>query len=108
MDEEAAGDSLVVKQYESTANILTRTFETTIEHPIEIYDNTLREGEQSPGVVFSPETKLELASALDEIGIPWANVGFPAASAQEEATVHAIAKAGFRMKTAALTRMIED
>jgi len=91
----------------STANVLTRAFDVAIAQPIEIYDNTLREGEQAPGVVLSAERKLELAAALDAFGIHWANVGFPAASAEEREGVARIAKAGFRMKTAALTRMRE-
>ena len=56
----------------STANVLTRAFDVAIAQPIEIYDNTLREGEQAPGVVLSAERKLELAAALDAFGIHWA------------------------------------
>ncbi len=44
---------------------------------IRIYDDTLRDGEQMPGVAFSPEQKLELAILLSEIGVHVMDVGFP-------------------------------
>jgi hypothetical protein len=40
-------------------------------------DCTLREGEQQPGVVLTPEEKLRLARMLDEVGIPQLEVGMP-------------------------------
>ncbi len=36
---------------------------------IHIYDDTLRDGEQMPGVAFSPEQKLEMAIVLSQIGV---------------------------------------
>ncbi len=44
---------------------------------IRIYDDTLRDGEQMPGVAFSPEQKLELAILLSEIGVHVMDVAFP-------------------------------
>ena len=41
------------------------------------YDTTLRDGEQTVGVVLSPEDKLELARGLDELGIERIEAGFP-------------------------------
>ncbi|MCP4666115.1 MAG: homoaconitate hydratase, partial [Deltaproteobacteria bacterium] len=37
---------------------------------IQIVDGTLREGEQTPGVCFTREEKLEMARALDRVGVP--------------------------------------
>jgi isopropylmalate/homocitrate/citramalate synthase len=91
---------------ESTANVLTAGREPGIARGLEIYDNTLREGEQPPGVVFGVETKVAIARALDEVGVHWANVGFPAVSEEERQAVREIAGAGLRMKTAALARMV--
>ena len=45
-----------------------------------VHDSTLREGEQTPGVIFSIEDKLKIAKKLDEVGVPQIESGFPAAS----------------------------
>src|SRR5437016_7233 len=50
---------------------------------IKIYDDTLRDGEQMPGVAFSPEQKLELARLLSDIGIHCMDVAFPISSASD-------------------------
>jgi isopropylmalate/homocitrate/citramalate synthase len=91
---------------ESTANVLTAGREPAIGHAVELYDNTLREGEQPPGVHFTPDEKLAIAHALDQLGVPWANVGFPAVSEEEQRAVREIATSGLRMKTAVLCRMM--
>ncbi len=90
----------------STANVLTGPFEGRIDQPIEVLDTTLREGEQPPGVVFSPDQKLEIARALDEFGIHWVSVGFPAVSEEERRTARRIVDGGFRFKTGALCRLL--
>ena len=43
---------------------------------ITVYDTTLRDGEQTPGVCFSPEEKLEIAKKLDEVKIKQIEAGF--------------------------------
>ncbi|MHA1145574.1 MAG: LeuA family protein [Candidatus Helarchaeota archaeon] len=48
-----------------------------------IGDQTLRDGEQQTGVIFSPEEKLEIAKMFAEIGIQTAEIGFPAVSEDE-------------------------
>ncbi len=88
------------------ANVLTGPFEAKLTHTIELYDNTLREGEQPPGVVFTPDEKLALAQELDAIGVHWANIGFLAVSPDERRACERIAKAGLRMKLAALARLV--
>lgn len=50
---------------------------------IRVYDDTLRDGEQMPGVAFSPEQKLEMAMALSDLGVHVIDVAFPAVSASE-------------------------
>ncbi|MBJ7603718.1 MAG: hypothetical protein JF888_11080 [Candidatus Dormibacteraeota bacterium] len=57
---------------------------------IRIYDDTLRDGEQMPGVAFSPAVKYELARALSDIGVHIMDVGFPAVSASERETLSRI------------------
>jgi len=67
--------------------------EVTLARDIVISDGTLRDGEQQPGIVFSPEDKVRLAQALDEIGIPEIEVGMPSVSQQEQEAIKSVAKA---------------
>jgi isopropylmalate/homocitrate/citramalate synthase len=62
----------------------------TVVGTIVISDTTLRDGEQMPGVVFTPGEKRQLARLLDELGIPLIEAGFPAVSADEAAAIRAI------------------
>jgi len=58
---------------------------------IEICDVTLRDGEQTPGVSFSCQEKVEIAQQLDAIGIELIEAGFPAVSPNEKQCVKTIA-----------------
>ena len=57
---------------------------------IRIYDETLRDGEQMPGVCFTPEQKYEIAKQLADIGVHVMSVGFPAASAGDRKTLQLV------------------
>ncbi len=57
---------------------------------IRVYDDTLRDGEQMPGVAFSPAVKYELARELSEIGVHIMDVGFPAVSESERETLRLV------------------
>ncbi|KXL53132.1 2-isopropylmalate synthase [Anaerotignum neopropionicum] len=46
-----------------------------MKKPLKIVDTTLRDGEQCPGIIFSPENKVKLALALDKIGFYEIEVG---------------------------------
>src|SRR3954471_8769178 len=59
-----------------------------------LYDTTLRDGEQTVGVVLDPDAKLEIARALDSLGIDRIEAGFPRVSADDAAAARAIAGAG--------------
>src|SRR5260221_2543970 len=50
---------------------------------IRLYDTTLRDGEQTPGVAFTPEQKYELAGMLSDAGLHIIDMGFPSAAASE-------------------------
>ncbi|MBN2154742.1 MAG: homoaconitate hydratase [Candidatus Lokiarchaeota archaeon] len=72
---------------------------------VEIWDETLRDGEQSPGVYLTQEDKITIAKALDEIGVSLIAVGFPAISSAELETVKTITNEGFsRSKILAIAR----
>ncbi len=57
-------------------------------------DTTLRDGEQTPGVVFSLEEKVEIARLLDDIGVPQIEAGTPIMSDFEQKAIHSIVKEG--------------
>ena len=71
---------------------------------ITIYDTTLRDGEQTPGVCFSQEDKLEIARKLDQLRIHQIEAGFPIVSSREAATVKAIANEGLDAEIICLAR----
>ncbi len=64
-----------------------------------IWDETLRDGEQTPGVVLTVDEKISIAKMLDEIGTAIVVVGFPAVSNDEKNTVATIAKEGLSRAT---------
>jgi isopropylmalate/homocitrate/citramalate synthase len=57
---------------------------------IRLYDTTLRDGEQTPGVAFTPEQKYELAGMLSDAGIHIIDMGFPSAAASERRALELI------------------
>jgi len=57
---------------------------------VRIFDTTLRDGEQSIGVVFTPEEKFEIACALSDLGISRIEAGFPRVSEADSQAVKRI------------------
>ncbi len=62
--------------------------------PIRFYDTTLRDGEQTVGVVLDPQQKLELARQLDGLGIDRIEAGFPRVSSEDGEAIRLIQQAG--------------
>ena len=73
---------------------------------IEICDVTLRDGEQTPGVVFTREEKISIAEKLDSIGVEVIEAGFPVVSKGEEAMVKEIAHMGLNARVCCLARSV--
>jgi isopropylmalate/homocitrate/citramalate synthase len=71
------------------------------------YDTTLRDGEQTVGVVLTPEDKLELARGLDELGIERIEAGFPRVSADDWRAVELIRDAGLNAEVWGFSRAVE-
>jgi isopropylmalate/homocitrate/citramalate synthase len=72
-----------------------------------LYDTTLRDGEQSVGVVLTPEEKLEIARALDAAGIDRIEAGFPRVSAEDWRAVELISAAGLRAEIWGFSRAVQ-
>jgi methanogen homocitrate synthase len=69
-----------------------------------IHDSTLREGEQTPGVIFSIEDKLKIAKKLDEVGIQQIEAGFPAASEKQRKCIESLVNMNLDAQLSAFAR----
>ncbi|SFM06288.1 beta/alpha barrel domain-containing protein [Pelosinus propionicus] len=56
----------------------------------QLVDTTFRDGEQSAGVVFSTEEKINMAIALDRAGVTWIEAGTPAMGQEEQETLRSL------------------
>jgi len=63
-----------------------------------IDDTTLRDGEQTAGVVFSLDEKKEIARRLDEIGVDELECGIPAMGWEEQTSIRALVEMGLRAR----------
>ncbi len=80
--------------------------ERHLPESITVWDETLRDGEQTPGVRFSPDEKLRVANLLSEIGVGVIDAGIPVVSEDEARAVRTIAGAGLRAKILASARTV--
>ena len=71
-----------------------------------LYDTTLRDGEQTVGVVLDSGQKLEIARALDELGIDRIEAGFPRVSQDDWEAVKLIAAAGLKAEIWGFSRAV--
>ena len=71
-----------------------------------LYDTTLRDGEQTVGVVLDPEQKLEIAKLLDELGIDRIEAGFPRVSQDDWDAVKLVSDAGLRAQVWGFSRAV--
>ncbi len=72
--------------------------------PVRFYDTTLRDGEQTVGVVLSPQQKLEIARKLDEAGMARIEAGFPRVSAEDAEAIQLIQRAGLKAEVWGFSR----
>lgn len=73
---------------------------------VRFYDTTLRDGEQTNGVVLGPEDKLQIARKLDELGVARIEAGFPRVSEEDAEAIRLILKAGLKSEIWGFSRAI--
>jgi 2-isopropylmalate synthase len=95
--EEEQEKSLEQKRRDPGEGIRTKT--------IRIFDTTLRDGEQTPGVSLTVESKVEIARALDKLGVDVIEAGVPIVSEGEFEAVKRIRKLGLSAQISALSRV---
>ncbi|GFP31921.1 2-isopropylmalate synthase [Candidatus Hakubella thermalkaliphila] len=78
--------------------------DVAIQQDIKIDDTTLRDGEQTAGVVFANNEKKRIARLLDEIGVHQIEVGIPAMGGDEKKTISDIVKMDLRSNILAWNR----
>ncbi len=71
---------------------------------VEIHDATLRDGEQTPGVVFRKDDKVRIAQKLDEVGVERIEAGMPAVSDEDFAAIKEITRLGLKAKIYSFAR----
>ncbi|WP_126428059.1 2-isopropylmalate synthase [Brevibacillus marinus] len=74
---------------------------------IEIFDTTLRDGEQSPGVNLSTNEKVEIALQLEKLGVTRIEAGFAAASPGDLQSVAEVARRVKQATIVSLARSVE-
>lgn len=77
------------------------------QRKVRIFDTTLRDGEQTPGVTITADQKVQIAFRLDELGIDAIEAGFPIVSHGEMQAIKTIAKQGLKAEVCGLARTID-
>lgn len=91
-----------------TGEINDRATLGQIPGPVGLYDTTLRDGEQTVGVVLDPDQKVAIAHALDELGVNRIEAGFPRVSEEDATAVRRIAEAGLRAEIWGFSRAVPE
>ena len=97
-------DKIWTSDLNRTDDILSRFDRSKSVH---FYDTTLRDGEQSVGVCFTPEEKFDIACRLSDLGVSRIESGFPRVSADDTAAVKRILDAGLQSEIWGFSRAVK-
>jgi isopropylmalate/homocitrate/citramalate synthase len=90
-----------------TGDLNRLALEPQTHDTVGLYDTTLRDGEQTVGVVLSPEDKLAIARALDEAGVDRIEAGFARVSEEDAEAIRLIAAAGLQAEVWGFARAVQ-
>lgn len=82
--------------------------EMKLPEKVRIFDTTLRDGEQTPGVAITPDEKIRIAKRLDRLGVDVIEVGFPASSLGEQKAAREIKSLGLNVNVCGLARVLQE
>ena len=104
MSTNISSDKIWTSDLNRTDDILSRFDRSKAVH---FYDTTLRDGEQSVGVCFTPEEKFDIACRLSDLGVSRIESGFPRVSADDTAAVKRILGAGLQSEIWGFSRAVK-
>jgi isopropylmalate/homocitrate/citramalate synthase len=90
-----------------TGDLNAKALEPQPRTTVGLYDTTLRDGEQTVGVVLSPGDKLAIAKALDRAGVDRIEAGFPRVSAEDSRAISLILEAGLEAEVWGFSRAVK-
>ncbi len=89
-----------------TGDLNAKALEPQPRVTVGLYDTTLRDGEQTVGVVLDPEQKVEIARALSEAGVDRIEAGFPRVSDDDARSIALILEAGLEAEIWGFARAV--
>lgn len=81
---------------------------TDLQDKIKIFDTTLRDGEQAPGIALTVDEKIQIAQKLDDLGVDTIEIGFPRVSDGEKETAKTVKALGLNAEICGLARVLEQ
>jgi isopropylmalate/homocitrate/citramalate synthase len=90
-----------------TGDLNAKALEPQPRLTVGLYDTTLRDGEQTVGVVLTPEQKVAIARALSEAGVDRIEAGFPRVSADDARAISLILEAGLDAEIWGFSRAVQ-
>jgi isopropylmalate/homocitrate/citramalate synthase len=89
-----------------TGDLNAKALEPQPHVTVGLYDTTLRDGEQTVGVVLSPEQKVEIAKALSDAGVDRIEAGFPRVSEDDARAIALILEAELEAEVWGFSRAV--
>jgi len=93
--------------YDEFRNLINRKKKFNFTN-LQIYDVTLRDGEQTPRIAFSAHEKVKIAKFLNQLKIKYIEAGFPASSQEDQEAVKKIIDLNLDFDVYALARLSKE